>query len=322
MLPSATTDGTSPLSALPQFTASLRKKIVEKRAPSTRRQYRPLRSVHLITILLIMLSFRGGYLVSCFESPTFRYYQTMVSDGHRSHIRRHRNHIRRHRTSIFSSVSPSSSPLYSRCYPSLSVPANKPSLSPQPPPPLSPHFTLALPEGLCVVVRSSPSHSRVHHFVSSVHPDEYAVAVNAIPTNQKSSSNDDAELPEPTGQERNALSFLLGRTAMRHGIRQISRESLVVVPPILRDGHGRPALPSGYVGSISHKQTLAAALVDLDDDNFWKRDRVRGIGVDIERVMSKSGSALGRRVLTERERGALGNIPGVTELEEVLLRFR
>lgn len=57
---------------------------------------------------------------------------------------------------------------------------------------------------------------------------------------------------------------------MRAACRQLG----VRPAPILSDAHGAPVLPEGLVGSISHKRTLAVAMV--------ARDRGGTLGVDLE----------------------------------------
>jgi 4'-phosphopantetheinyl transferase EntD len=104
--------------------------------------------------------------------------------------------------------------------------------------------------------------------------------------------------------------FLGGRIALRRALQQLNRGN---VPPILRDHYGAPELPADITGSISHKDDLAVGVAALDT-----RGRV---GVDIERCTNKSAFQLQRRILTEGEKQRLGQLPTVSEEEEVLLRF-
>ena len=130
---------------------------------------------------------------------------------------------------------------------------------------------------------------------------------------------------------------------------------------ILKDEHGRPDLPEGFLGSISHKQNVGVALVAFDEDRAKDLDitpftRTKGIGVDIEKSEPRP-SRIARRVLTPREIESLGKLQasvwnsltqsstqrsvfelsdyscswfftrpftpqGITRDEEVLLRFR
>jgi len=222
---------------------------------------------------------------------------------------------------------------------------------------------IQLPEGKCVIVRLSKPEEKdrsnyphaeqifhgqltnnFHHWMHSVlHPDE-------IKYGTKLSSY----------VARN--NFFLGRLAIRTALQQIqiecssfknrdTRESqrqnnqwnmpLPKVtedhPSILKDKHGRPHVPPGYLGSISHKRLTGVSLVSLDPncdiDNNSHMDNSsgiikdssiplrRGIGVDIEQTFSKRKN-IARKVLTKGELANLGNIKGVTSEEEVLLRFR
>ena len=82
--------------------------------------------------------------------------------------------------------------------------------------------------------------------------------------------------------------FVAGRTAMR-----LALGSGVA---ILGDARGAPILPAGFVGSISHKGALAAALVAPAG--------VGPIGIDIE-LAAAPRQDIARRILTEREAVAL-----------------
>jgi enterobactin synthetase component D len=119
-------------------------------------------------------------------------------------------------------------------------------------------------------------------------------------------------LPDPI-----RLTFVGGRLAMRRALMCFG----VSPPPILRNSHGAPQLPASFMGSISHKRTVAVAVaaprVSLDG-----REWPRNIGVDIE-MLGGAGRRrkLGQRVLREDEIRGLGSIPGVSEDDEVLLRF-
>lgn len=78
---------------------------------------------------------------------------------------------------------------------------------------------------------------------------------------------------------------------------------------ILKDKHGRPELPMGFLGSISHKDNIGVALVALIDGAKSTGDtRRQGIGVDIEKCEPRS-SRIARRVLTPREVESLGRLP-------------
>ncbi|CAB9503056.1 Transferase [Seminavis robusta] len=93
------------------------------------------------------------------------------------------------------------------------------------------------------------------------------------------------------------------------------------IPPILKDEHGRPTMPKGYVGSISHKGRAGVGIVARDETYSSPEDPPKvGIGVDLE-YTTNSRRNISRRVLTEHEIASLGQVEGVTEEEEVMLRF-
>lgn len=88
-----------------------------------------------------------------------------------------------------------------------------------------------------------------------------------------------ARLPDSRRRE-----FVAGRTALR---------SLLPEPvAILPDDRGAPRLPDGWVGSISHKGAVAAALIAPAGNGF--------IGLDIE-AAAPPRQPIGNRILTARE---------------------
>lgn len=82
--------------------------------------------------------------------------------------------------------------------------------------------------------------------------------------------------------------FIAGRTALHLALGSSA--------PILSDDRGAPALPPGWVGSVSHKRALAAALVAPAGAGR--------IGVDLELAVPPRND-IGRRVLTAREQAEL-----------------
>jgi 4'-phosphopantetheinyl transferase EntD len=82
--------------------------------------------------------------------------------------------------------------------------------------------------------------------------------------------------------------FIAGRTALHLALGSDA--------PILADDRGAPSLPAGWVGSVSHKRALAAALVAPAGSGR--------VGVDLERAVPPRGDIAGR-VLTAREQAAL-----------------
>jgi len=92
-------------------------------------------------------------------------------------------------------------------------------------------------------------------------------------------------------------SYVAGRTALHL--------ALATDAPILSDDRGAPILPAGWVGSISHKGTCAAALV---------APAGRGhIGVDLEDAAPPRQN-IARRILTPREQASLPDHGGAVTL--------
>ncbi|GKY92428.1 hypothetical protein MPSEU_000213300 [Mayamaea pseudoterrestris] len=152
-------------------------------------------------------------------------------------------------------------------------------------------FDLEVPEGRCLAISydnlapilqdTSATTTANHWLYAHLHPDEVAYAFNM----QGASSS-------------YQQSFILGRMAMRTLIGLNVDDC-----PILKDEHGRPTLPSGYLGSISHKKTTAVALVARRDNS--KLDV--GIGVDLEYATGNKAS-IAKRVLTKDEIRSLGQV--------------
>jgi hypothetical protein len=156
-----------------------------------------------------------------------------------------------------------------------------------------------LPEGRCVgvAIKEPGAHEMItpacladpnHWAHSRFHPDELSYGMNL----SAARSN----------------SFLLGRLSMRLALDFPDY-------PILKDSYGRPLLAPGVYGSITHKDNVGIALVSELSDTA-------GVGVDLEFTSRPGKRSIAKRVLTDNEKQALGNIPGITGEEEVMLRFR
>ena len=91
---------------------------------------------------------------------------------------------------------------------------------------------------------------------------------------------------------RRRPDYIAGRTALRLAL----GAGVGVDAAILSDDRGAPVLPAGWVGSISHKGSRAAALVAPAGGGH--------VGVDLERA-EPSRQNIARRVLTPREEEAL-----------------
>jgi len=168
-------------------------------------------------------------------------------------------------------------------------------------------FDLELPEGRCVGVQLNNNNqttkveeedwSDPNHWVNTcLHPEEVKYILDATTPVKK--------------------SFLLGRLAMRASLSK--HELLQNDEPCLKDLHGRPTLPKGYVGSISHKGTIGVALSRKCSSSTF----LTTVGVDIEQRAPKKRS-IANKILTQRERDNLGNLKriNISTEEEVMLRF-
>eukprot|EP00542_Grammatophora_oceanica_P009370 CAMPEP_0194027244 /NCGR_PEP_ID=MMETSP0009_2-20130614/1415_1 /TAXON_ID=210454 /ORGANISM="Grammatophora oceanica, Strain CCMP 410" /LENGTH=304 /DNA_ID=CAMNT_0038666231 /DNA_START=196 /DNA_END=1110 /DNA_ORIENTATION=- len=169
-------------------------------------------------------------------------------------------------------------------------------------------FEIDLPEGKCVGISLADledNHSeslspdniedRKHWIHKLLHPAE--VAYGASQTSDKARK-----------------SFFLGRLAMREALR-LEQHSTAV--SILKDEHGRPTVPNGYIGSISHKENVGVALVATCEKT--PNPKV-GIGIDIEQTVSGKRN-IAPRVLTPSEIETLGRLKGISKEQEVMLRF-
>jgi 4'-phosphopantetheinyl transferase EntD len=105
-----------------------------------------------------------------------------------------------------------------------------------------------------------------------------------------------ARLPAPEQQLARTLGelrrrdFVTGRTALHLALDDHET-------PILADDRGAPMLPRGWLGSVSHKAGLAAALVAPADAGGW-------VGLDLERA-GPPRLDIARRILTDREQALL-----------------
>ena len=104
------------------------------------------------------------------------------------------------------------------------------------------------------------------------------------------------------------VQFVGGRIALRRACEQLG----VRPPPLLQDDRGAPVVPKGLVGSISHKKTLALAMVANARDGT--------LGVDLEAYGPERLSIAGH-VLTEGEQRAIEQMPDDRRWISLLIRF-
>ncbi len=106
-------------------------------------------------------------------------------------------------------------------------------------------------------------------------------------------------------------TWIAGRAALRTAIVRSGLEA----PAIGSDDRGAPLLPPGIVGSVSHKERVAVALVAQADPGDGAR-----IGVDVELDVPLRID-IARKVLTEDEQREIAALPDAERLAEVRLRF-
>lgn len=159
----------------------------------------------------------------------------------------------------------------------------------------NPLCDLILPEGRCVGVKliddlppqldgSEP------WLLSALHPKEVEYGFNKV------------------SAVSTRTSFWMGRYALRKALllgstSTSTMQQQLVDTPLLKDAHGRPQLPAGTIGSISHKSNVAVALVQQ-----CQNDQRTAIGVDIESTVLNNPKIVSK-VLTPTERAELGRIP-------------
>lgn len=115
--------------------------------------------------------------------------------------------------------------------------------------------------------------------------------------------------------EKRQREYLAGRISAGHALRQFLGPA-ASGGDIVADDDDVPRWPEGVVGSISHGAGFGFAAVA-------GADRYRGLGVDVERVVSpQQAGRLGARVLNEREMSLRqGSAGGLTEAEMFTLVF-
>mmetsp|Transcript_25251 Transcript_25251/g.35607 ORF Transcript_25251/g.35607 Transcript_25251/m.35607 type:complete len:437 (+) Transcript_25251:320-1630(+) len=192
-------------------------------------------------------------------------------------------------------------------------------------------FSCTLPEGRCVGL--SFKDSLTLEILSSSSVDENNENNNTLEKHWIYDLLHPKEIEYGLGlkNDRNRHTFFLGRLAMREALR--IEHNIIANDPILKDEHKRPRIPKGYLGSISHKDTIGVALVAVNDNedndstsslmlpSSEKTQQPKlGIGIDIERTATGRPS-VAKYILTKQEIDELGQIEGMTNDEETLLRF-
>ena len=129
-------------------------------------------------------------------------------------------------------------------------------------------FDIALPSHLALAQVKDSDVSRSHE----LHPEERA-------------------LIHPKASPKRLREFTLGRAAAHQALERVGFDSSFAV---LSGSRGEPLWPSGAVGSISHCDYFAAALVG-------RTDSVRGIGIDLQTLNRSVSENVGRRICLASE---------------------
>ena len=153
-------------------------------------------------------------------------------------------------------------------------------------------FRRELPAGVCVAV-SLPDGDGFA-LPAGLHPGE-AAFVHGSPAARR-------------------VTFIGGRVALRLAIEALAGKDQARAA-ILSTPRGAPAMPPGFVGSVSHKRELAVAIVARAEPT--PRTTV-GIDVEIPRPLRTDIAA---RVLTPDERAELSDRTPAARDAEVLFRF-
>ena len=103
---------------------------------------------------------------------------------------------------------------------------------------------------------------------------------------------------------RRAREFIAGRAALRAAL---VGAGWTGEGPLLPSDQGRPGVPEGFTGSITHKDGLALAVARRRIDG-------RTLGIDSEVIGDRERTAIARKVLTKRElAGWSGSWPALLE---------
>ncbi len=142
---------------------------------------------------------------------------------------------------------------------------------------------MRLAHGVCAIVELDAIDA------AALHPDERATA---------------AALPAIRAREH-----LGGRAALRQALAQLAATCEIAIGA---DDRGAPILPAGWIGSVSHKGTLAAAIVAPADGSAR-------VGIDLER-RGPLRAEIARRIMTATELVTLPTDP-TARTAAVLLHF-
>lgn len=130
----------------------------------------------------------------------------------------------------------------------------------------------------------------------------------ALPAAEETLSAGERALAAAMAPVRRA-TWVGGRVALRAALEEVGGRAEVIGAT----DRGAPLLPDGFVGSISHKATIAVALAARAEGGAT-------LGVDVE--LERTGKIdISERVLTPRERAALVSLSGAERERAVLAAF-
>jgi enterobactin synthetase component D len=154
---------------------------------------------------------------------------------------------------------------------------------------LDPKFDLSLAHGRAVAIDVTDPDDAI---LAELHPDERTRALTLSPIRRR--------------------EWVAGRRALRHAVAGVAPAAATAA--VLADDRGAPVLPSGAVGSISHKRALAVALAA--PESGWT------VGVDLE-VLGPRRVDISERILTTAELAALAQTAPAGEARDraVILAF-
>src|SRR5262249_10238832 len=110
-------------------------------------------------------------------------------------------------------------------------------------------------------------------------------------------------------------TFMGGRVALRAALAALGAAPAAAAAPVLRTPRGAPAVPSGFVASISHKREIAVAIAARAEPTPRTT-----VGVDVE-IPRSLRTDIAPRVLTPGERQEIAGLDGAARDAEVLVRF-
>jgi 4'-phosphopantetheinyl transferase EntD len=132
----------------------------------------------------------------------------------------------------------------------------------------------------------------------------------ALPAAEDTLSSGERALAAAMAPVRRA-TWVGGRVALRAALEQVGGRAELIGAT----DRGAPALPDGFVGSISHKATIAVALAARAQGGAM-------VGVDVEIERERAGKIdITDRVLTARERAELAALPEAEKARAVLAAF-